>query len=96
MLTNDPYFPATFWTNPQYRINIPDGDDDDDEGSQKVIVGVMQKDRRKMRAQGERDLTIGYCVYEVKPLIWHSYHPARTLEVFSSTADISPANTECA
>lgn len=55
----------TFWTNPQYRITIEDADEDDDEGTQRVVIGVMQKDRRKMRAQGERELTIGYAVYKL-------------------------------
>ena len=58
-------FAATFWANPQYRISITEGDEDDEEGAQAVVIGVMQKERRKMRREGEMDLTIGYAVYEV-------------------------------
>ena len=56
---------ASFWTNPQFKIHIDEGDDDDDDGNQTIIVGVMQKDRRKMRNQGGDNHTIGYAIYGV-------------------------------
>ena len=31
-----------------------------------IIVGLMQKERRKLKAEGKSDLTIGYAIYEVK------------------------------
>ena len=55
----------TFWTNPQYRINITDPDDDDDENMGTVLVGLMQKDRRKKRKEGADLLTMGYAIYKV-------------------------------
>jgi len=56
----------TFWTNPQYRINITDPDDDDDENMGTVLVGLMQKDRRKKRKEGADLLTMGYAIYKLK------------------------------
>jgi len=60
-----PNFPKTFWTNPQYRVNIPEPDDDDDEECSSLLVGVMQKNRRKLRTEGKDNLTIGYCIYKL-------------------------------
>ena len=55
----------TFYTNPQYRVTIDEPDDDDEDGLGTIIVGLMQKERRKMRADGKSDLTIGYAIYQV-------------------------------
>ena len=55
----------TFWTNPQYRVTVTDPDDDDDDDLCTVIIGLMQKDRRKKREEGLDMLTIGYCIYQV-------------------------------
>ncbi|KAA0187499.1 Calpain family cysteine protease [Fasciolopsis buskii] len=54
----------TFWINPQYRVTVPDPHEGN-EGT--MIVGLMQKNRRKMRSEGEDLLTIGYAVYELPP-----------------------------
>lgn len=56
----------TFWTNPQYRVKVVDPDDDDKEDMGTLIVGLMQKDRRKKRKEGLDYLTIGYSVYKLK------------------------------
>jgi len=56
----------TFWTNPQYQVEVVDADDDDDENGT-LILGLMQKDRRKLRKEGLDMLTIGYAIYPVKP-----------------------------
>ena len=58
-------FVDTFWTYPQYRVHVEDADDDDDENLGTLIVGLMQKDRRKMRKQGAELLTIGFMIYAV-------------------------------
>ena len=55
----------TFYTNPQYRVTIEEPDADDEDGLSTIIVGLMQKERRKMRADGKSDLTIGYAIYQV-------------------------------
>ncbi|KAM3185356.1 hypothetical protein ACTXT7_006534 [Hymenolepis weldensis] len=59
-------FLDTFWTNPQYKVHVEDADDDDDEDLGTLIVGLMQKDRRKMRKEGADLLTIGFMVYALK------------------------------
>ena len=56
----------TFWTNPQYRVDVCDADDDDDEDVGTLIIGLMQKERRKKKATGTGDLlTMGYMIYKV-------------------------------
>ncbi len=55
----------TFWTNPQYRVEVVDADDDDDEDLGTILVACMQKNRRRMRKEGADLLTIGYAVYQV-------------------------------
>ncbi|ELU02909.1 hypothetical protein CAPTEDRAFT_151195 [Capitella teleta] len=56
----------TFWTNPQYRIDVTDPDEGDDEDAGTIIVGLMQKERRKKRSEGLDMLTIGYAIYKLK------------------------------
>ena len=55
---------GSFPANPQYRVTVTDPDDDGDNLCT-VIVGLMQKDRRKKREQGLDMLTIGYSIYKV-------------------------------
>ncbi|XP_061582125.1 calpain-9 [Cololabis saira] len=52
----------TFWTNPQYRLELEDADDEDDVCS--VVIALMQKNRRKLRKEGLDMETIGFAVYE--------------------------------
>ncbi|KAE8286753.1 Calpain-3 [Larimichthys crocea] len=60
-------FPETFWTNPQYRLQLYEEDDDPENGEVvcTVVVALMQKGRRMQRHQGARFLTIGFSIYEV-------------------------------
>ncbi|XP_078458380.1 calpain-3-like isoform X2 [Lampetra planeri] len=60
-------YPDTFWTNPQYRLQLYDEDDDPDDSELlcSFIVALMQKNRRKERRQGSTMLTIGFAIYEV-------------------------------
>lgn len=60
-------FPDTFWTNPQYRLQLLEEDDDSGEGERlcSVVVSLMQKGRRMQMNKGPRFLTIGFSVYEV-------------------------------
>jgi len=60
---------ATFWTNPQYHVKVVDADPDDKDGTGSLIIGLMQKDRRKLRREGLNELTIGYAVYKVSGLL---------------------------
>ncbi|XP_033831568.1 calpain-9 [Periophthalmus magnuspinnatus] len=52
----------TFWTNPQFQLQLVDADDEDDVCS--VVIALMQKNRRKLRKEGLDLETIGFAVYE--------------------------------
>ncbi|KFV67903.1 Calpain-8 [Dryobates pubescens] len=61
-------YQATYWTNPQFKIRL-DEPDDDHEGSWNepcctILVGLMQKNRRRQKKMGEALLSIGYSVYQ--------------------------------
>lgn len=58
-------YPQSFWTNPQYRITIDDHDPDDNEGSGTIVLGVMQKDRRKLKNKALGNLVIGYYIFQL-------------------------------
>ncbi|KAM9316868.1 calpain-8-like [Gastrophryne carolinensis] len=62
-------YPSTFWTNPQFQIKLEEPDHDH-EGSSKdpsctVIVGLLQKNRRRQKRIGEDLLSIGFAIYKV-------------------------------
>lgn len=59
-------FSETFWTNPQYRVEVTDPDEGDDDNAGTIIVGLMQKERRKKRKEGIDLLTMGYAIYQVR------------------------------
>ncbi|KAG7230009.1 hypothetical protein INR49_009729 [Caranx melampygus] len=61
-------FLDSFWMNPQFVIKLDDVDDDPDDGEEEgctFIVGLMQKNRRKMRKMGQDMETIGFAIYEL-------------------------------
>ncbi len=53
--------------NPQIQLTVDQPGEDDDDGLTQVIIGLMQKDRRKARAKGEGEgnYGIGYEMYRV-------------------------------
>lgn len=62
-------YPATYWINPQFKIRL-DEPDDDHEGSLNepcctILVGLMQKNRRRQKRMGEGLLSIGYSLYQI-------------------------------
>lgn len=67
-LSQTPFSPAdTFWTNPQFVIRLEEEDDDPDDGEAgcSLLVGLIQKNRRRMRKMGEDMHTVGFAIYEV-------------------------------
>ncbi|OXB68319.1 hypothetical protein ASZ78_015259 [Callipepla squamata] len=63
-------YPATYWINPQFKICL-DEPDDDHEGSLNepcctILVGLMQKNRRRQKRMGEGLLSIGYSLYQLE------------------------------
>ncbi|KAJ0006505.1 hypothetical protein NQD34_013778 [Periophthalmus magnuspinnatus] len=60
-------YPATFWLNPQFKIQLqhPDSAGSPDCS---FVAALMQKDRRKKRREGKDMETIGFAVYEVTHL----------------------------
>uniref|UniRef100_A0A672P222 Calpain-2 catalytic subunit-like n=1 Tax=Sinocyclocheilus grahami TaxID=75366 RepID=A0A672P222_SINGR len=65
--------PYTFWMNPQFKIKLEEEDDDpdDNEVGCSVVIGLIQKNRRKLRKSGEDMHTIGYAIYEVGNCLFH-------------------------
>ncbi|XP_076142665.1 calpain-2 catalytic subunit-like isoform X2 [Alosa pseudoharengus] len=59
-------FPNSFWQNPQFVIKLDEEDDDpdDNEVGCTFIVGLIQKNRRRMRKMGQDMHTIGFAIYE--------------------------------
>ncbi|KAH3856524.1 hypothetical protein DPMN_099114 [Dreissena polymorpha] len=55
----------TFAMNPQYRVVLTDPDDDEDDLCT-ILIGLLQKDRRKKRKEGLDMLTIGYVIYKAR------------------------------
>lgn len=59
----------SFWTNPQFVITLDEEDDDPDDGEAgcSLVVGLIQKNRRRMRKMGQDMHTVGFAIYEVRP-----------------------------
>uniref|UniRef100_A0A8C6Y9X5 Calpain 8 n=1 Tax=Naja naja TaxID=35670 RepID=A0A8C6Y9X5_NAJNA len=65
-----PDYPATYWTNPQFKIKLEEPDDDQEASACEpccmMIVGLMQKNRRRQKIKAEDWLKIGYCIYQLE------------------------------
>ncbi|KAJ4919196.1 hypothetical protein JOQ06_000145, partial [Pogonophryne albipinna] len=59
--------PYSFWMNPQIVIKLEEEDDDPDDGEVgcSFVVGLIQKNRRKLRKQGEDMHTVGFAIYDL-------------------------------
>ncbi|KAL4829117.1 hypothetical protein H8958_021086 [Nasalis larvatus] len=62
-------YPATYWTNPQFKIHLDEVDEDQEESIGepccRVLLGLMQKNHRQRKRIGQGMLSIGYAVYQV-------------------------------
>lgn len=49
-------------------IKLDEEDDDPDDGEEgcSLVVGLIQKNRRRMRKMGEDMQTVGFAIYEVR------------------------------
>uniref|UniRef100_G1SUQ2 Calpain 8 n=1 Tax=Oryctolagus cuniculus TaxID=9986 RepID=G1SUQ2_RABIT len=69
-------YPATYWTNPQFKIHLDEADEDQEESAGEpcctVLLGLMQKNRRRQKRMGQGMLSIGYAVYQVSGLERHT------------------------
>ncbi|XP_037534232.1 calpain-2 catalytic subunit [Nematolebias whitei] len=93
----------TFWMNPQFVIKLDDVDDDPDDGEDgcTFIVGLMQKNKRRMRKMGEDMETIGFAIYDLpdefsgqrqvhlKKNFFQSHGSAARSETFINTREVS-------
>lgn len=61
----------SFWTNPQFVVKLDEEDDDPDDGEAgcSLVVGLIQKNRRRMKKMGQDMHTVGYAIYEVRTLV---------------------------
>uniref|UniRef100_A0A672GPZ1 Calpain-2 catalytic subunit-like n=1 Tax=Salarias fasciatus TaxID=181472 RepID=A0A672GPZ1_SALFA len=68
--------PYTFWMNPQFVIKLEEEDDDPDDGENgcSFVVGLIQKNRRRLRKQGEDMHTVGFAIYEVGNWYFREVH----------------------
>ncbi|XP_039616618.1 calpain-1 catalytic subunit-like [Polypterus senegalus] len=58
-------YPATFWINPQFKIALTESDNDDGQSGCSFLIALMQKNRRRLRKEGQDMETIGFAIYEV-------------------------------
>jgi calpain, invertebrate len=56
----------TFWTNPQFRVQVVDPDENDDDNKGTVIIGLMQMNMRRKMKEGAELNTIGYTIYRLE------------------------------
>ena len=71
MLVQHGAVPDSFWKNPQFVIKLEEVDDNPSDGEKgcTVIVGLMQKYKRRMRKMGEDLEFMGFAIYEVRHVV---------------------------
>ncbi|XP_026535780.1 calpain-8-like [Notechis scutatus] len=87
-----PDYPATYWTNPQFKIKLEEPDDDQEANACEpcctMIVGLMQKNRRRQKMKGEDWLKIGYCIYQMPKELENQADVHLSREFFSTNKPV--------
>ena len=73
--------------NPQFVIKLGELDDDPDDGEEgcTFIVGLMQKNRRRMKKIGEDLETIGFAIYGVRSCLLYDNVSDKSVESVFAT-----------
>ncbi|XP_063160124.1 calpain-8-like [Candoia aspera] len=89
-------YPATYWTNPQFKIKLEEPDDDQEGSASEpcctVLVGLMQKNRRRQKRMGEGLLSIGYSLYQVPKELGNQTEVHLSREFFSTNRPVAHAD----
>ncbi|XP_030051828.1 calpain-8 [Microcaecilia unicolor] len=90
-------YPATYWTNPQFKIQLTEPDHDHEGSGQEpcctAVVGLMQKNRRRQRRIGEDLLSIGYTLYKVPKELQNHTDVHLSRDFFSRTPAAARTDT---
>ncbi|XP_069811418.1 calpain-8-like [Dendropsophus ebraccatus] len=90
-------YPGTYWTNPQFRVKLEEPDHDHSGSSRDpsctVIVGLMQKNRRRQKKLGEDLLSIGYALYRVPKELQNQTDIHLNREFFQKTTAAGRSDT---
>uniref|UniRef100_A0A8D2LM37 Calpain 8 n=1 Tax=Varanus komodoensis TaxID=61221 RepID=A0A8D2LM37_VARKO len=90
-------YPATYWTNPQFKICLNEPDDDHEGAASEpcctLLVGLMQKNRRRQKKMGEGLLSIGYSLYQSKPRLGNQTDVHLSREFFLTNRPVARSDT---
>ncbi|KAG7262912.1 hypothetical protein CRUP_025746 [Coryphaenoides rupestris] len=84
----------TYWKNPQFVIKLDEEDDDPDDGEKgcTIIVGLMQKYKRRMRKMGDDLEYMGFAIYErqvhMKKRFFQTNCSEARSETFTNTREV--------
>ncbi|XP_044304151.1 calpain-8-like [Varanus komodoensis] len=90
-------YPATYWTNPQFKICLNEPDDDHEGAASEpcctLLVGLMQKNRRRQKKMGEGLLSIGYSLYQVPKELGNQTDVHLSREFFLTNRPVARSDT---